>query len=233
MKELIKITTNEQGQQLVNARELHEGLEIKTKYQDWFKRMCEYGFEENVDFTTIEELSQKREGSRLVNRFIETHIITIDMAKEISMIQRNEIGKRFRLYFIECEKKLKEIVTPKLPQTYKEALLELVKTIEEKEQIEAEKNRLIHDSKTYTTTEIAKELGYKSATALNKDLESKKIQYKVNGTWVLTSRYSDKGYQSIKQIELDNGKIIYDRKWTGKGRDWLINEIYLNESEER
>ena len=233
MKELIKITTNEQGQQLVNARELHEGLEIKTKYQDWFKRMCEYGFEENVDFTTIEELSQKREGSRLVNRFIETHIITIDMAKEISMIQRNEIGKRFRLYFIECEKKLKEIVTPKLPQTYKEALLELVKTIEEKEQIEAEKNRLIHGSKTYTTTEIAKELGYKSATALNKDLESKKIQYKVNGTWVLTSRYSDKGYQSIKQIELDNGKIIYDRKWTGKGRDWLINEIYLNESEER
>lgn len=220
MKELIKITTNEQGQRLVSARELHEFLGVRSRFNDWIRiRIEKYGFEEENDYTKI--LVQCNRGQNEYD-----YALTTDMAKELSMVENNDKGKIARRYFISCEKKLKEIVTPKLPQTYKEALLELVKTIEEKEQIEAEKNRLIHDSKTYTATEIAKELGYRSATALNKDLEEKKIQYKVNGTWVLTSRYSEKGYQSIKQIELENGKIIYDRKWTGKGRDWLINEIY-------
>lgn len=78
----------------------------------------------------------------------------------------------------------------------------------------------------YTATEIAKEVGFRSATAFNKDLEEKKIQYKCNNTWVLNARYAELGYVSIKQIELDNGRIIYDRKFTGKGRDWLINKIY-------
>lgn len=81
---------------------------------------------------------------------------------------------------------------------------------------------MIHSKKLYTTTEIAKELGFKSANALNNILEQDKIQYKVNGTWVLCSKYSEKDYVSIKQNELDNGKIIYDRKWTGLGRDFLL-----------
>ena len=70
---------------------------------------------------------------------------------------------------------------------------------------------------------IAKELGFKSAIELNKELEARKIQYKMNGTWVLSARYSEAGYTSIKQNELENGAIIYDRKWTGLGRDFLIN----------
>jgi transposase len=83
-------------------------------------------------------------------------------------------------------------------------------------------NRLVHDSKTYTTTEIAKELSFKSAVELNKTLESMGIQYKVNNTWVLCAQYSSNGYDSIKQEELDNGMIIYNRHWTGKGRDFLL-----------
>lgn len=83
---------------------------------------------------------------------------------------------------------------------------------------------MVHSKKLYTTTEIAKELGFKSANALNNILEEDKVQYKVNGTWVLCSKYSDKDYVSIKQTELDNGKIIYDRKWTGIGRDFLIRK---------
>ena len=67
---------------------------------------------------------------------------------------------------------------------------------------------MVHSRKLYTTTEIAKELGLKSANALNQLLEEDKIQYKVNGTWVLCSKYSDKEYVSIKQTELENGKII-------------------------
>lgn len=109
-------------------------------------------------------------------------------------------------------------------------LLTNLKEEKEKRKLaEQRTEKLIHNNKTYTATEIGKELGFKSATAFNKDLESKKIQYKVNGTWVLNARYSDKDYVDIKQTELDNGSIIYNRRWTGLGRDWLINEIYKQE----
>ena len=96
----------------------------------------------------------------------------------------------------------------------------------EKKLIEEKHDNLIHSPKTYTTTEIAKELGFKSANALNKDLESKKLQYKMNGTWVLAAKFSENGFVSIKQNELKDGRIIYYRRWTGKGRDWLVNDIY-------
>jgi phage antirepressor YoqD-like protein len=84
-------------------------------------------------------------------------------------------------------------------------------------------NRLIHDNKTYTTTEIAKEMNLKSAIELNKILEENGIQYKMNGTWVLTAKYSNLDYESIKQQELDNGTVIYNRHWTGKGRDFILS----------
>lgn len=106
-------------------------------------------------------------------------------------------------------------------------LLTNLKEEKEKRRLAEERTkRLIHNSRTYTATEIAKELGFKSAKTFNKDLENKKIQYKVNGVWVLSADYSDKDYVSIKQQELDNGTVIYNRRWTGLGREWLLNEIY-------
>ncbi len=91
--------------------------------------------------------------------------------------------------------------------------------------IEAEKqrNKLIHQTKLYTTSEIAKESGLRSATQLNNLLAEKKVQYKQNKTWLLYSKYAECGYVSIKQTPLDNGTIIYDRKWTGTGRDFILN----------
>lgn len=83
-------------------------------------------------------------------------------------------------------------------------------------------NLLTHVNKLYTSTEIGKELGFKSAREFNKVLEEKKIQFKVNGTWVFTAKYSNMGYESIKQNVLDNGRVIYDRKFTQEGRDFLI-----------
>lgn len=221
MNELIKITTNEEGKQLVSAKELYLGLGLnKSNWAKWFNKniinnefFLEYKDWEGFVFST--------NGNETTD-----FAISIDFAKHIAMMARTEKSHEYRNYFIECEKRLKEVTTPKLPQTYKEALIELVKTIEEKERIEEEKNKLIHQGKLYTATEIAKEVGFRSATAFNKDLEEKKIQYKCNNTWVLNARYSELGYVSIKQIELDNGRIIYDRKFTGKGRDWLINNIY-------
>lgn len=90
--------------------------------------------------------------------------------------------------------------------------------------IEAEKKNAIltHVNKTYTMTEIAKELNLKSAMELNKILSEKKIQYKINDTWVMFSDYSNLGYENIKQEVLDNGKVIYHRRITQLGREFIL-----------
>jgi anti-repressor protein len=97
MNELIKV--NEKG--LVSARELHEFLEIKKDFTDWFKyRVGQYDFENEKDFTPI---LGKSTGGRPSKDFA----VTIDMAKELSMLENNEKGKQARKYFINCEKELK------------------------------------------------------------------------------------------------------------------------------
>ncbi|WP_339195181.1 BRO family protein [Aeribacillus sp. FSL W8-0870] len=104
---------------------------------------------------------------------------------------------------------------------------------ERQKRMEAEKtvNILMHVNKTYTATEIAKELGFKSAQQLNKDLERRRIQYQQNGTWVLFSKYADKGYVEIKQEVLDNGKVIYHRRFTQLGREFLLKLYGIDEGE--
>lgn len=102
----------------------------------------------------------------------------------------------------------------------------LTKLKEEKEaRIEAERKNaiLMHVNKTYTTTEIAKELNMRSAIELNKKLSEMKIQYKQNKTWVLYSNYSNCGYTEIKQRVLDTDKVVYDRVWTQLGRYFILN----------
>lgn len=99
MNELIKINSENK----VDGRELHEFLQIGTAYKDWFPRMVEYGFVEGVDFCSKMSKTSPNGGRPSIN-----HDLTIGMAKEICMIQRNERGKQARLYFIECEKRLKE-----------------------------------------------------------------------------------------------------------------------------
>ena len=135
--ELIKIIERD-GRQLVSGRELHEFLEIRTKYEDWFRRMVEYGFEEAIDFIRV---AQKRATNNLKNPVttVIDHAISIDMAKEISMIQRTEKGKIARQYFINCEKKLKEV--KKLsPMELME--LQFIALKEQKEKIAQVENRV-------------------------------------------------------------------------------------------
>lgn len=88
---------------------------------------------------------------------------------------------------------------------------------------EAKNKLLMHSLKLYTVTEIAKELGYSSAEKLNKILEERGIQFKVNGTWVPSAKYSGCGYFEIKQEVHDNGFVYYDRKVTQEGREFIIN----------
>lgn len=96
MNELIKVDyTGEKP--AVSARELHEFLEVKTAYKDWFPRMCEYGFTEGEDFCSF--LSESTGG-----RPAQDAAVSIDMAKEICMLQRNEKGKLARQYFLQLER---------------------------------------------------------------------------------------------------------------------------------
>lgn len=100
MNDLIKIEHRE-GQQLASGRDLHAFLELKTPYTQWIERMLEYGFIENTDYILV---SQKSESSNITGvKVIQDHLMTIAMAKEISMLQRNEKGKLARQYFIKCE----------------------------------------------------------------------------------------------------------------------------------
>lgn len=99
MNELLKVNY-EADRITLSARELHEFLEIKTEFAKWMHRMCEYGFSKDVDYRVI----VKNDENPLGGRPSTDYEITIDMAKEISMIQRNEKGKQARQYFIEVEK---------------------------------------------------------------------------------------------------------------------------------
>ena len=101
MNELIKIETNENLEPIISGRELHEKLGVNSHYKDWIRRMLDYGFTENVDYIAI---AQKRATAQGNETTYNDHIIKLDMAKEICMLQRNEKGKQFRKYFIQVEK---------------------------------------------------------------------------------------------------------------------------------
>ena len=124
--ELIPLTEND-GVQAVMGRDLHAFLEVGKDYSTWFKDMCEYGFSAGQDFTPISGKTSPVGGRPRID-----HIITLDMAKEISMIQRTDKGKQARQYFIECERRAKQPVK-QLPQDYASALRELASTVEQAE----------------------------------------------------------------------------------------------------
>src|SRR5690606_5298613 len=96
MNQLIPTQPNEQGNLLVSGRDLHEFLEVSTEYRKWFGRMADYGFTENVDFIRVTQKCPTPGGMQ----DIVDHHLKIDMAKEISMLQRNEKGKQARQYFL-------------------------------------------------------------------------------------------------------------------------------------
>lgn len=100
--EKMLIPINYEGEQpTVSARDLHEALEVKSNFTTWFNRMCEYGFREKIDFKTCfpKMESESHGGQNMID-----HEISIDMAKQICMIQRSEKGKQYRQYFIDLEK---------------------------------------------------------------------------------------------------------------------------------
>ena len=101
VSQIIKVDENNMT---VSARDLHDALGIDTDFRHWFPRMCEYGFSEGPDFNTVKNDRVQFEGNREVSREVTDYQISIDMAKEICMIQRTEKGKEVRRYFLDLEK---------------------------------------------------------------------------------------------------------------------------------
>lgn len=242
-KELIKITTNEDGQKLVSARELHEGLKVKSRFNDWItKRITKYGFEENQDFILV---TQKKVTNNPKNPYTEQqdYIITVDMAKELCMVENNDLGRQFRKYFIEVEKQLKEI--KKIDSYMIEDPIERAKrwieeaeerkylmeeNIKKDEKIKVLKpkaeftEKFLQDDTLYKATDIAKEVGM-TATKFNKLLEGLGIQFKQGGKWYITSEYDGNGYTKPYTFEYKEGKIQTQMRWSSHGRKFILDTL--------
>lgn len=147
----------------------------------------------------------------------------------ITLMRNNNIVKNFKLNLVKAFSIMKANLQKQNLPTHLETAKMLVQVLEDKErlletnrQLEKQNTILMHTNNLYTATELAKEVGLKSANSLNAELHKRKIQYKVNKNWVLYSQYADLGYTSIKQTVLDSGRVIYDRKFTQTGRDFIL-----------
>ncbi len=234
MNEILKIELNENQEPIISARELHQVLEVKSRYNDWFKRMLEYGFTENIDYVTLTQKKVTAQGNE--NTYID-HALKIDMAKEIAMLQRNEKGKQIRQYFIEIEK---EYNSPE--KIMARALIFANKQVETLTLVNKQQEQIINELQPKATyydlilqckdllsiTQIAKDYGM-SGTQLNKKLNELGIQYKHRETWLLYVKYADKGYTSSRTREYPDSKgVIHSRLhtyWTQKGRLFIYEQL--------
>jgi Rha family phage regulatory protein len=218
--DLIKIENNKEHGLVVSSRVVAE--ELGKDIQDVKKKIREL-LESGTEYFPVQIAVRGRQAEDyLVNK--NGFILLVMNYQGYNEFKRVYINK-----FNEMEKKLQEL---HIPKSLPEALRAYADAVEEKEKqklltIEKQKtiDMLVHENKLYNTTEVAKELGLKSAIALNKLLGEKKVQFRSNGTWVLYADYANLGYVSIKQNVLDCGKIVYDRKWTGEGRKFLLEKF--------
>jgi len=199
--------------QAVSARELYAFLRTTERFSSWFDRQLQYGFIENQDYLGCEVFNT------LANQTLTDFFISIDMAKEISMIQRSEKGRQVRQYFIECERRSQPAFN--IPQSYSEALL-LAGTLQQK--IEQDAPKVAHydavaDRKTLlNATQVAQSVGIKSAQELNKRLNLVGV-YNANCKRgkAFQAWFIEKGLGEMKQGNTGHLQPLF----TTKGQMWI------------
>lgn len=246
MNELLRVNYDSDRITL-SARELHEFLGIKTSFKDWFPRMCEYGFNENQDFNPLKNERVQFEGDRQVKRTVQDYQITLDMAKEIAMIQRSEKGKQIRQYFLELERKWNspEAVMNRALEYSRKQVQALLKTNEKLELENKMKDQQLNELKPKADyydqilqskslvliSQIAKDYGL-GAPTMNKKLHELGVQYKQGGQWLLYSKYQNKGYTHSRTINItrSDGRsdVRMQTEWTQKGRLFLYELLRKN-----
>ena len=233
MNELINVTLNENHEPVVSGRQLHETLEVKTEYKKWFKRMAEYGFAENEDYLRVTQKCPTLGGLQ----DMADHVIKLDMAKEIAMIQRTDKGKEVRKYFIQVEKDFnspeKIMARALLMADKKIKLLEnenenLLIELEEANKNADYLDLILQTKDSLTITQIAQDYGM-SARKMNQLLKQERIQRIVNGQWVLSAKYLGKGYVSSRTFDYvgKDGKTHSNIStvWTQLGRRFLYEKL--------
>lgn len=230
---LIPINVSENDEQYVSGRDLHMFLEIETPYPKWFNRMCEYGFVENLDYRVTDKKVHNSNGGR---QSIAEHNLTIEMAKQLCMLARNDKGREAREYFIAVERDWNspEKVMSRALKIANSVINEQKALIAQQEQQIAEfqpvrdyVDEILSSTSTLTTTQVAADYDL-SARALNQILHEAKIQRNVNGQWILYKSEMGKGYTKSETFTFtrNDGRLDskIQTKWTQKGR-LRIHEI--------
>lgn len=218
-------------QPCVSARDLHQQLNIRTQYTKWFERMKEYGFTENEDFKAISHKRLTAQGNETT--YID-HEISIDMAKQICMIQRSPEGKQIRQYFLDLEKAWN---TPE--QIFARALKMADKTID---QLKSENATLIEDNERMKPKEIFADAVTASKDSiligdLAKILKQKGIDIGQNRLFqklrnnMPTQKSMEMGLFEVEERTITNPdgmtKIRKTTKVTGKGQQYFINKLLV------
>lgn len=217
MEELIKVKT--QGDtQVVSARELHEKLGLTTRFSKWVDQNFK-DFIESVDFTSVTTVTVVNNGAK---RELQDYAITISMAKELCMMSHTELGKEYRKYFLELERKWND---PKEVVKRGYAILQ-----NENKQLKIENgilkpkadkyDRYLSNKGLITITEIAKEYGM-SGRELNKFLHDKGIIYKKGDKWFVYQRYANDGLVGYEIFMPEDREIRRTLKWTTKGEQFI------------
>lgn len=239
MQTMFNLEEKADGTIAVSGRELHKGLEIETPYKQWLNRMVAYGFEENTDYILVTQKSLTNNPRNPYTNQTD-HIMTLDMAKEISMIQRSEIGKQIRKYFIEVEKSYKQ--QPQISDSYMiddpvERAKRWIEEEQQREQLTIENETLKPKASYYdlvlrsksllSVTEIAKDYGM-GAKKFNNLLHELGIQYRLGKVWHLYAKHQDKGYTHSATFVIDEENSKITTKWTQAGRLFLYETLKEN-----
>ncbi len=231
MNELININY-ETATPTVSGRELHGALEVGTKYADWFPRMCEYGFTEGEDYCSI--LRNRSDG--LPGKPQTDHQLTIPMAKEICMLQRNDKGKQFRQYFIRVEEAWNS------PEMVMKRALEFAnkKVAELTAQLEQDKPKVLFAQAVETAKtsilvgDLAKILKQNGVQTGQKRLFERLraegyLMKDGNSRNMPTQRAMELGLFEVKESTINNPdgsiRVTKTTKVTGKGQTYFINKF--------
>ncbi|MXV39379.1 hypothetical protein GO491_11940 [Flavobacteriaceae bacterium Ap0902] len=238
MQELIKIT-EQNGKQAVSARELHKFLEITERFGSWCDRMFSYGFIEGTDYHGCKFFNT------LANQELTDYALSIDCAKEISMLQRSEKGKQARKYFIECEKKLK---SKELDFSNPDTVLKLAQNWKQEVDRRIEAEKVIEQQKPLVTFAEALQISEHNILVgeLAKILNQNGIDIGQNRLfdWLRSNRYlmshgeqrnlpTQKGLDlklfQIKTRTINNAngsvRVTKTTKVTPKGQKYFINKF--------
>lgn len=238
LRDLIPVMTGDIGGEsasLVSAKQLHTFLCVGRDFTNWIKgRISQYGFTAGLDYLIVENLSSPKRASAKSRQQLEhDYMITIDMGKELAMVERNDKGREVRRYFIQCERQAKAAAP--IPPSYPEALRLAADLLEKATRLEnllvaaAPKvdfvNRFVISNGNMGFREVAKLMNVKE-TVLRQFLNDNGIMYVLAGNWTPYANHIEAGRFTVKTGEsTSNGHAFTQAKFTPKGVEWLAQKL--------